>query len=218
MKHVLTFICLILMLFTHALNGQFPASYGVKAGLSLANQSWRFTDIDYTLETEQVLAMTAALFMEAFKGERFSFQIDMAYEVKGSSTETESITVNHLNNNQITKNEGELSTSLHTYLSFSPMARYRFDLENVVPYFLLGPRIDVLLSYSTDSEYPLDSQNGFILGLTIGAGIEYRLKQLNLFAEIQFQPDLSPLTNQEPLLINNNMLALTLGLRRMVSF
>jgi len=35
--------------------------------------------------------------------------------------------------------------------------------------------------------------------------------------ELQYQPDLSPLSMQETLLINNNILSLTLGIRWIVS-
>ncbi|MEN8201796.1 MAG: outer membrane beta-barrel protein [Bacteroidota bacterium] len=213
MKKTFCIIFLIGMTVTNLVYGQFPASYGVKAGLSIANQSWKFTNLDYTLETDPLYSASVALFMEAFKGEHFSFQFDAAYELKGSSTSVQSITVQHFNNDQITVNAGALSTSSFKYLSFSPMARYRFDLENLVPYFLLGPRIDMLLSYTSDSENPLESWRGYAVGLTIGAGMEYSFGQFNLFTEIQYQPDLSPLTNHEPLLINNNMLVITLGVR-----
>jgi len=198
--------------------GQFPAAYGIKAGVSIANQSWRFSNLDYTLETEAIYSVCGALFVEAFKGEHFSFQFDLAYEQKGSSTSTESITVHHFKEGSITANEGTVSSSYFKYLSFSPMARYRFELEHLIPYLLLGPRLDVLLNYSTDSEWPLESWQGYAVGLTVGVGMEYSFGQMNLLTEIQFQPDLSPLTNQEPLLINNNMLAIWLGIRRVVSF
>jgi hypothetical protein len=91
-------------------------------------------------------------------------------------------------------------------------------LEHLVPYFLLGPRLDFLLNYASDSDYPLEVQNGTILGLTFGTGLEYRLDQFHLVAEIQYQSDLSPVTNEDPLLINNNALSFTIGIRRIVSF
>ena len=201
-----------------AAQGQNPASYGLKGGVALANQSWRFTNLDYTMDTEPLTGLAAALFVEAFKGEHFSFQVDVAYLEKGSKTTTESITVNHNEGDMIEANQGEVTISKFTYISVSTMARYRFDLEHLVPYFLLGPRLDFLLNYGSESDYPLETQNGTIFGLTAGTGLEYRLPQFHLFAELQFQPDLSPVTNTEPLLINNNILAITIGFRRIVSF
>jgi len=211
-------IWILLIVFAPVVKGQTPASYGLKAGLMVANQSWKYTNLDYTLYTEPDGGLAAAFFVEAFKGEHFSFQLEVAYLEKGSTTTTESITINHLENNRLMVNEGDVKTSDFSYISIATLARYRFDLEHLVPYFLLGPRLDFLVNYGTDSDYPLEAQNGTILGLTFGTGLEYRFKQFHLFAEIQFQPDLSPVTNEDPLLINNNALSFTIGFRRIVSF
>ena len=213
-----TIILFLMIAVTLSTQGQATGSFGLKAGFSLANQSYEFTPIDYSIETQEITGPALAIFMEAFKGDHFSFQLDLAYAVKGSKTTTESVTVNHLENNRIIVNSGELATSKFSYLCFSPMARYRFEMEHMVPYFLLGPRLDILLNYETDSKYPLEDQSNVILGLTAGAGLEFRLKSLNLLLEIQFQPDLSPVTTSDPLLVNNNMLSLTLGFRKNFSF
>ena len=217
MKRSLATIALILLAGISGLYAQASYSLGIKAGVSLANQSYRLTPIDYSLETEPIVGPAISLFVEAFRGSHFSFQVDLSYAVKGSSTKVQSITVNHLDNDQITVTEGEESTSTFKYLSIAPMARYRMGQGSLLPYFLLGPRLDMLLDYTTDSEYPLDNQNGTILGLTLGAGLEYKLEKVGLFTELQFQPDLSPLTSEEPLHINNNIISFTLGLRWLVS-
>jgi hypothetical protein len=218
MKQMRNITFLILVIFSSVAWGQFPSSYGFKAGLSIADQSWRISDLDYTFDTEALFTPTVAMFLEVFKGDHFSFQLDAAYANKGSKSTVESVSVRHLEGGVLRTNTGEETSSEFSCISFSPMARYRFDLERLVPYFLLGPRIDLLLNYASDSEYPLESWQGYTIGLTVGTGVEYSLEKLNLFAEIQFQPDLSPLTNKDPLLINNNMLAITLGVRRIVSF
>ena len=183
MKRSLSTIALILIAGISVLYAQANYSLGIKAGVSLANQAYKFTPIDYTMETEPVVGPAISLFVEAFRGSHFSFQVDLSYLVKGSKTSTGSVTVDHLNNDQIIVNEGEQSTSTFKYLSIAPMARYRMGQGSLVPYFLLGPRLDMLLDYSTDSEYPLDNQNGTILGLILGAGLEYKLEKLGLFTE-----------------------------------
>lgn len=78
---------------------------------------------------------------------------------------------------------------------------------------MLGPRLDFLLKYESGSDYPLEEQNTFILGLTGGVGVEFRLDKLGVFTEIIYQPDISPVTGKDPLLINNNILSITLGVR-----
>lgn len=202
---------------TLVLHGQKLSGFGLKGGLSLANQSIRFTPIDFQMDTKAIQGMALALFVETFKGQHFSFQFDVAYAVKGSSTSTHSVTVNHLDNDRIVVNEGEEVSSRFHYLSLIPLARYRFELEQLSPYVLLGPRVDFLLNYGTESEYPLESQSHTILGLTAGGGLEFRVQSLGVFAEFLYQPDLSPVSNQEPLLINNNMLSVSLGIRFSVS-
>lgn len=217
MKRSSTILALIFWAGPLALFGQSFASMGLKAGISIANQSYRITPIDYALETELVVGPAISLFVEAFRGDHFSFQTDISYAVKGSKSTVQSITVNHLDHDRIIVNEGAMATSNFSYLSLEPMARYRIGQGSLHPYFLLGPRLDILLKYQSESEYPLVEQNSIVFGLTCGAGLEFNLKRLALFTELKFLPDISPVTNQEPLLINNNMLSLTLGVRWMAS-
>jgi hypothetical protein len=213
MKRIIPVIIFALLSGSLAVEAQFAGSMGLKAGISLANQTYRFTPIDYTLETDPVSGPGIALFIEAFRQERLSFQMDLAFAAKGSKSTTQSITVKHLDNDRITVNEGDLQVSNFYYLSLSPLARYRFDKEGLSPYFVLGPRLDFLLKYKTDSEYPLEEQNSIILGLSAGVGLEFNLNNLGLFIEVQYQPDLSPVTSKAPLKVKNNMLLFTLGIR-----
>ena len=122
MKRSLLTIAMIMCAGILALYGQFPSSFGAKAGISVANQTYQLTPIDYKLETEPVVGPAFSLFMEAFKGNHFSFQLDLSYALKGSKTSTQSITVDHRNNDQIIVNEGEESTSTFTYFSMAAMA------------------------------------------------------------------------------------------------
>jgi len=217
MKRCLVTIAMIMWAGLLVLSGQFPSSFGVKAGISLADQSYIIEPIDYKLETEMVVGPTFSLFMEAFRGNHFSLQVDLSYFLKGSKTSTQSVTVDHENNDQIIANKGEMSTSTFKYLSLAPMVRYRLGKGSLQPYFLLGPRVDFLLKYESDSEYPLEDQKSVIPGLTIGAGLEYGLTNLGVFAELQFQGDLMTVTGQEPLLVNNHLFSLTLGVRWLAS-
>jgi len=40
---------------------------GIKAGISLANQDFQITSIDYTLKTDPVIGPAAGIFLEAFR-------------------------------------------------------------------------------------------------------------------------------------------------------
>lgn len=192
---------------------QFINSLGLKGGLTVSNQSYRFTAIPYDLPTTAILSPSLAFFAEAFQGNHFTLQTDFAFACRGSSTTAQSLTVDHENANQVIVNEGDKVTSRHRYLAISPMLRGRTNNGGVDAYALLGPRLDFLLYYSSDSDYPLEDQNTVILGLTMGLGIEFPMRANLFLVEILFQPDLSPVTNEDPLLINNNSLLLTVGYR-----
>jgi hypothetical protein len=194
-------------------DGQDMLSWGVKAGASLSNQNYKFTPIDYSMDTDIIPGPAISLFLEAFRGDHFSFQTDLGFICRGSATSIQSVTVNHLDQDRIIENEGELATSRFRCLSLAPMLRARSEFDRLTPYALFGPRIDMILDYHTDSEYPLEETNSLILGLAFGIGAEFGFSGKGLFAEVQYQPDLSPVTNQEPLLVNNNSLVFTLGIR-----
>jgi hypothetical protein len=217
MKRRLLIIALILWTGLQILHGQFLSSYGLKAGISVADQTYRLEPIDLKLNTEAVLGPGFSVFMEAFRGNHFSLQVDLSYFLKGSKTSTQSVTVDHLHQDRIVVNEGEMKTSTFSYLSISPLARYRIGRGSLQPYFLLGPRVDILLKYQTDSDYPLEEQNNVIPGLTFGTGLEYGMNKVGVFAEFQFQGDIMPVTGQDPLLVNNHMFSLTLGIRWFVA-
>ena len=206
-------IGLVLVLSTITLHSQVIAGVGIKGGISLANQSHHFTPINYTIETQSIATPSAALFIEVFSRKYLSYQLDLSYVTKGSKTTTESVTVNHLENDLFVVNLGDLTVSKFSYFVFSPMVRFRFDQNHLTPYLMLGPRIDYLLNYKTESVHPLEVQHSFILGLSGGVGVEFNLNNLGLFLEVQVQPDLSTVTNQAPLLINNNILLISLGIR-----
>lgn len=195
------------------LHGQVAYTFGGKAGISLANQAYRITPIDYTLDTKPVPGPVLSLFLEPFRGAHLSFQLDLSYASKGSKTKTEAVTVNHLDNDRITIQDGEQTKSVFRYFSVTPAARYRFGQGSLVPYVLAGPRLDLLLNYSSDSDYPLEVQQVVVFGLSCGAGVEYSLQKMGLFAELLYHPDFSAVTGEEPLLVHNRMLSLTLGIR-----
>ena len=202
-----------LLLSSLSLEGQSKKSFGLKAGVSLANQSIRYTPIDYTIDTDIVLGPAVGLFYETFRGSNFSLQTDLLYNPKGSKTAVGLVTINHLENDRIEVIQGDLAISKFHYLSLSPMLRYRLEKGSKTIYAMLGPRLDYLLVYNTDSAYPLEDQNESILGLTGALGMEMSFYMASVFAEIQYMPDLSPLTNEEPLLVNNNSLLINFGLR-----
>jgi hypothetical protein len=214
MRKGILYAVLITLICPGQARGQLVDGLGLKAGILVSNQTHRFTPIDYTMDTDPVMAPAAALFLELFRGRSFSIQADLACMTRGNTTTTRSVTVNHLDQDRITENKGDAVTSKFRYLSFSPAVRVRTGFKHIIPYAIAGPRMDVHLSYSTDSDYPLEEMNRLIVGLTFGIGMEYNSGRTGLFLEAEYQPDLTPVTDREPLLISNSSLFVAVGIRR----
>ena len=75
MKRILVSTAVIFWAGTSLVSGQFPSSLGVKAGISVADQTYKFEPIDYKMETDVVLGPAFSLFMEVLRGDHFSLQV-----------------------------------------------------------------------------------------------------------------------------------------------
>ena len=111
MRRNLLIISVFLSAWIPVLQGQAAYTFGIKGGISLANQSFRITPIDYTIETEPGPGPVLSLFLEPIRGAHFSFQLDLSYACKGSTTKVQGVTVNHLEQDRITVIEGEKARS-----------------------------------------------------------------------------------------------------------
>jgi hypothetical protein len=213
MKRLVIISVCIWLLGTASVHGQFIKGMGVKGGLSLADQAYQYTPLDYSMETDMVIGPSAVLFIEFIRRNRLGLQLDLAYIPKGSKTTTHSVTVDHLNDDRLIVNKGEMQVSRFHYLSVAPLVSYHLGGGMLRPYLAGGPRMDVLLSYECTSEYPLEEQNSLIPGLSLGAGADFQLGPLGMFLEVQYQGDIIPVTGVDPLLVNNHVVLVLLGLK-----
>ena len=71
------------------------------------------------------------------------------------------------------------------------MLKARYEMGRFLPYALLGLRMDYQLSYESDLNYDLikNDFNKTIFGMSFGAGVEYKIKQLGIFVEGQYHWD-----------------------------
>lgn len=139
--------------------------------------------------------------IDFFESRYFHLSTDLGYAQKGSQLEVA--------NSSIENPEGDgtfyyLDTRFD-YFTFSPMLKVKYPSKHWIPYALLGPRLDLLLSYH--SEWTLkaieDDFKKSMFGITAGAGLEYKLKQLGFHVEYQFQYDFSDVMHTTSTSSNN---------------
>lgn len=194
---------------------QIVKSIGIKSGVSLANQTWYYKAFNLPVHHSVKAGMYSAVSLEFLKGKYLSFATDLAYVEKGNVEILPSVTSGPYSNADYVR--------LHTrfaYFSVSPMVKARYEFKHVVPYVLLGGRLDQQLFYTSDNDYSSIEKdfNKTIWGLTMGAGVAWKLDKWTVSMEGLAHRDLSlvmdsPVTeNYGGIRVNNRAIIINFGL------
>ena len=209
-----TFIFLIL---TSLLLGQVVQSVGIKSGVSIANQTWFYKSINLTLKKDKILGSYSALTVDFIKSKYFNIATDIGYCQKGCTEKIQATTVNMPEGTGVYKTYN----TKFNYFSFSPLVKTKYTTTHFIPYIILGARIDYQLSYKSDL-YLKQFESNFhktILGLSSGAGMEFKIKNFGINTEFQYQYDITKLVDTPPsaintgLRINNKAFVISIGLK-----
>ena len=209
----LTLILLLTILFT---KGQTIESIGIKGGISLANQTWQIGTSSSATKYDYKAGLYCVLNAELFKGKYLSLSSDLGFVQKGMQQELEITTV------EFPEGTGEYTTVKTTvnYITFSPMLKGFYTINNLTTYALIGPRLDYQVEYNNgyaNSGNPDLKKD--VWGMTYGLGAEYKIKRIGILVEFLGQPDFTKLKNQDPsgtsvgLEIKGNAYVITSGLR-----
>ncbi|MFQ5676572.1 MAG: outer membrane beta-barrel protein [bacterium] len=102
------------------------------------------------------------------------------------------------------------------YLSFNLYGKYQLRSKSIVPYFLAGPRFDVLLNKQVSRLFDdvYDSLKNTAYGLSVGLGAEIaNMRPFVVLAEVRYNLDLSKSLDSDGLTIKNRAFDLRLGLK-----
>ncbi len=214
MKKIALFTSMLLLIFT-SIHSQVIESVGFKAGISLANQTWKYKSVSNETVYDYKSGFCGILSAELLKSRYLSFTSDLGYFQKGMQYKV-------LNTSpEFPEGDGTYTTykSSYQYLSLSPMLKAFYNLNNFGFYALLGPRVDYRLAYqSDDTDMVLGESKKGILGLTYGGGVEYQLDRVGILLEFQGQPDFTGIIDTEPsedstgLKITGNAFTITTGI------
>lgn len=187
------FLLILIGFLFNSTQAQFFNSIGIKSGLVIANQDYRFKSGNQSLDTKDRTGVYVGLQTEMLKKKYFSLSIDLGYIQKGRQDEIEETSVDN------PEGTGTYTTYDHRYdiLSFSPSVKFRLPLGNFAPYAFAGPRVDYLLGVKNEpTSYTPNPSNGTTtFGVSYGLGLSYVLQQLGFQIEFQHQPDFTPILN-----------------------
>lgn len=189
-------LVLILTFITTYSKSQLVNSLGIKGGISIANQKWKFTDSTYTgFERVNKSGLNFFITADFLKSKIFKLIGDLGYCEKGSQTKVQYTTP------ELPEGDGSYIyyKDKVNYLSFSLNAKIEYPFKNIIPYLFVGPRIDYQLSYSSDVFYfqSYDEFTKTIFGINYGLGLTYRIKNYGIMIEFNNNKDLTPFLNKE---------------------
>ena len=204
-------LSLFFLLISYA-NSQNYGGVTVEAGTIIANQKHYISDVDYTIETKPIIGAAAMLGYNHYINEKINIIVDIGYLRKGSTTEFESATINHLQNDELTINTGDFKKSTFDYFSINAGIQYLVFNQKPKIYLTGALRIDNLMSYKTESDYKVLIDNEIITGLNTGIGMVYSLGKFSPYFEVQKLFDFSQIMNSKGIELKNKAFSISAGI------
>lgn len=197
MKKTVVLFCLIFAAFQS--EAQFLNSIGITAGGSLGNQKFYFADPLSVSRKKYIIGPNGSIFLEFFSGNYARWVSEIQYNTKGSKDKQPE--TNYYNKLR--------------YISWNNYLKLRYEMYSIIPYILVGPRLEYNLSQGTTSP----AVTGKFLPLHVsaagGAGIEFvSYSNFKFFTEAFYNPDIiMPAYKTSGLEVRNKNIELRIGLK-----
>ena len=100
------------------------------------------------------------------------------------------------------------------YLSWNNYLKLRYEMYSIVPYLLVGPRLDYMLTQSTTSPEIVSSFSKLNISAGLGGGVEFiSYSNFNFLVEAFYNPDIAPAYVTPELHVKNKNIELRIGLK-----
>jgi hypothetical protein len=100
------------------------------------------------------------------------------------------------------------------YLSWNNYLKFRYEMYRIIPYIMVGPRLEYMLAQGTSSPPITGSFLPLHVSLAVGGGLELiSYSNFKIFLEGFYNPDIMPAYVTAPLHINNKAFELRVGLK-----
>ena len=209
-RHIvaITFAALLLALFINS--SAMSQGFGIKAGLSSSGQSYEYDITNFEIDRLDQYGFSAGIFLshEVEFLSKIRFEVDFVQ--KGSGADILLTTPEYPDGLEVITIKDRIN-----YVSVNVLATPLLLTNSAIaPYFIIGPRLDILAGYTSDfSSILLDDFNSTVLGATIGVGIILNSNSsVPLLLEATYSPDFSNAYEKEVLTVKNNSLQLMAGL------
>lgn len=193
----LTLIIAILLITLQG-NAQFFNAIGVTVGATAANQKFKLYEPPSISRKNYVFGFNASVFLECLSHDNVRWVTEIQYNQKGSLDQRPE--VDYANKLQL--------------ISWNNYLKFRYEMYSIIPYVLVGPRLDYNLSQATTSPEITGSFLPLHVSAAVGAGVELvSYTNFKVFLEGFYNPDIMPAYVNPGLHINNKAFELRIGLK-----
>lgn len=192
-------VALLIVFVAFQAHAQFVNSVGITAGGWLGNQKFYFHNPDAIAKKKYIFGPNGSVFLEFFSGNYVRWVSEIQYNQKGSRDKD--ITGTYIN-------------KLH-YISWNNYLKFRYEMYRIIPYILVGPRLEYNLIQQTSSPAVTVGFLPIYASPAGGAGVEFvSYSNFKFLVEGFYNPDLiMPAYVSSPLNIRNQNFELRVGLK-----
>jgi len=216
-KTTLMFAMLLLVVGSSNTRAGMHPQFGVKAGIALADQTWKYSNFLGTVARDTRTGLVVGAFADLSLGPILHLQPEALYVQKGDAVEV-----------PITSPSFPDPVGTRTlrdridYLSLVAPVKLQATRGLLGFYLIGGPRLDLKLSTRSDIDGPdinaiLDSYKSSVAGLTVGAGVQRSFGTFGpVLLEARYDYDLSDAAkhvgSEATLVIDNKEFSILVGL------
>ena len=177
---------------------QFVNSMGITAGVSAGNQKFLFTEPLAISRKKYIVGFNASIFGEFFSHDYARWVTEIQYDQKGSIDK---------------QPEGNYGNSLQ-YLSWNNYLKLRYEMYSIIPYIMVGPKLEYRLTQATSSPPVTGSFLPLHISGAFGGGVEFiSYSRFKFLVEAFYNPDMMPAYVTPDLHIKNKNIQLRVGVK-----
>jgi hypothetical protein len=167
-------------------------------GIGAGNQKFFYHDPLALSRKKYIVGFNASVFGEFFSHDNIRWVTEIQYDQKGSIDK---------------RPEGSYGNSLQ-YLSWNNYAKIRYEMYSIIPYIMIGPKLEYRLSQAESSP---DAQGAFKplhVSAALGGGLEFvSYSNFKFLVEAFYNPDVSAAYVSAPLHVKNKNIELRVGVK-----
>lgn len=177
---------------------QFVNAIGITAGATYGNERWKDDNLKTNERKKYRWGGNGSVFVEFFSHETIRWVSELQFNQKGSIDKAP---------------EANYYTKMN-YICFNNYLKLRYEMVSIIPYILIGPRIEYKLSGGSNSPRAAGSFTPLHVSIAGGPGLELvAYGRFKPFVELLYNPDLTQAYNRGGLHIKNNAFELRVGLK-----